>query len=200
MTSTKTVSGTALFIRWFGQKRGAAARAGARERVGPISELVFGTLTQNRSSLEPSLGFAAIAGPPVLWIVYHTYKLLKEPKRGPKRLWRTRLDDSPASRPQTGPQKSWGAARTRCYSVLPSIRKINSKGTAPFSMRGVPAMAANSRESSRLLRFWLKPQTPIAKSARPPRRYQHPPPSIPAAHTIAFVSTATYFGSEYAED
>ena len=29
-----------------------------------ISELVFGTLTQNRSSLEPSLGFAAIAGTP----------------------------------------------------------------------------------------------------------------------------------------
>ena len=30
----------------------------------PISELVFGTLTQNRSSLEPSLGFAASAGTP----------------------------------------------------------------------------------------------------------------------------------------
>src|SRR5262252_570396 len=38
--------------------------ARARERVVPISELVFGTLTQNRSSLEPSLGFAAIAGKP----------------------------------------------------------------------------------------------------------------------------------------
>jgi hypothetical protein len=36
--------------------------ARARERVVPISEVVFGTLTQNRSSLEPSLGFAAIAG------------------------------------------------------------------------------------------------------------------------------------------
>ena len=37
----------------------------ARERrVVPISELVFGALTQNRSSLEPSLGFAAIAGTP----------------------------------------------------------------------------------------------------------------------------------------
>jgi hypothetical protein len=30
----------------------------------PISELVFGTLTQNRSSLEATLGFAAIAGTP----------------------------------------------------------------------------------------------------------------------------------------
>jgi hypothetical protein len=38
--------------------------ARARERVVPISELMFGTLTQNRSSLEPSLGFAAIAGTP----------------------------------------------------------------------------------------------------------------------------------------
>ena len=35
--------------------------ARARERVVPISELVFGTLTQNRSSLEPS---AAISGTP----------------------------------------------------------------------------------------------------------------------------------------
>jgi hypothetical protein len=30
----------------------------------PISELVFETLTRNRSSLEPSLEFAAIAGTP----------------------------------------------------------------------------------------------------------------------------------------
>jgi hypothetical protein len=43
----------------------------------PISELVFGTLTQNRSSLEPSLEFAAIAGPPYIVIVHDTYKLLK---------------------------------------------------------------------------------------------------------------------------
>jgi len=40
-------------------------RARARERQSvPISELVFGALTQNRSSLEPSLGIAAIAGTP----------------------------------------------------------------------------------------------------------------------------------------
>jgi hypothetical protein len=42
--------------------RGVPCRARARERVVPISELVFGALTQNRNSLEPSLGFAAIAG------------------------------------------------------------------------------------------------------------------------------------------
>ena len=39
------------------------ARARAR-RVVPISELLFGTLTQNQSSLEPALGFAAITGTP----------------------------------------------------------------------------------------------------------------------------------------
>jgi class 3 adenylate cyclase len=39
------------------------ARARAR-RVVPISEMLFGPLTQNRSSLEASLGFAAIAGTP----------------------------------------------------------------------------------------------------------------------------------------
>ena len=37
---------------------------GRARRVVPISELVFGTLAQKRSSLEPSLGFAAIAGTP----------------------------------------------------------------------------------------------------------------------------------------
>src|SRR5215467_7838622 len=50
--------------------------ARARERVVPISELVFGTLTQNWSSLEP-LGFAAVAGPPCSVDRVHTYKLLK---------------------------------------------------------------------------------------------------------------------------
>jgi hypothetical protein len=39
-------------------------RAPGRATVVPISELVFRALTQNRSSLEPSLGFAAIAGTP----------------------------------------------------------------------------------------------------------------------------------------
>src|SRR5215472_102024 len=43
------------------------ARARAR-RVVPISELVFGALTENRSSLEPSLGFATIARHAALWI------------------------------------------------------------------------------------------------------------------------------------
>jgi hypothetical protein len=47
------------------------ARARAR-RVVPISELVFGALTQNRSSLEPSLGFAAIARHAALWIMHDT--------------------------------------------------------------------------------------------------------------------------------
>jgi hypothetical protein len=80
--------------------------ARARERVVPISELVFGTLTQNRSSLEPCLGFAAIAGPPCIVDRVPYVQALEEPTRDPKRLWRTRLDDGPAFRRQTGPQKS----------------------------------------------------------------------------------------------
>jgi hypothetical protein len=51
-------------IRAFTSRRMPLLRARGRERVVPISELVFGALTQNRSSLEPSLGFAAITGTP----------------------------------------------------------------------------------------------------------------------------------------
>ena len=79
--------------------------ARARARVVPISALVFGTLTQNRSSLEP-LRFAAVARPPCIVDRVPYVRTLEEPKRDPQRLWRTRLDDGPASRPQTGPQKS----------------------------------------------------------------------------------------------
>ena len=122
--------------------------ARARERVVPISELVFGTLTQNRSSLEPSPVFAAIAGPPCIVDRVPYVQALEEPKRDPKRLWRTRLDDDRASRPQTGPQNLGAHAGTQCYSVPPSIRKSTAKGP-PFSMRGVPAIAAP-------LRFWVK--------------------------------------------
>jgi len=39
-------------------------------------------------------------------------------------------------------------------SRLP-FAKSTAKGP-PFSMRGVPAIAANPREGSRLLRFWVK--------------------------------------------
>jgi DNA-binding transcriptional LysR family regulator len=82
-----------------------AARAGARARVVPISELVFGTLTQNRSSLEPSLGFAAM----------HCGSC---------------------------------TIGTQCYSVPPSIRKINSKGTAVLNAR----RAGNRGKSKRRLK------------------------------------------------
>ena len=45
-----------------GERIGTIPRARARtRRVVPISELVFGVLTQNRSSFEPSIEFAAIA-------------------------------------------------------------------------------------------------------------------------------------------
>jgi len=58
-------------------------RARAR-RVVPISELVFGTLTQNRSSLEPSLGFAAITGPSHVVDRARCVQAPEEPKRDPK--------------------------------------------------------------------------------------------------------------------
>ena len=77
-----------------------AARAGARERVVPISELVFGTLTQNRSSLEPSLEFAAIVDPRRIVDRARYVQAAEEPKRDPKRLWR-----GPVSRPQNQQQR-----------------------------------------------------------------------------------------------
>jgi hypothetical protein len=45
---------------------GPASRAGAREVSCADSEVVFGALTQNWSSLGPFLGFAAIAGAPCI--------------------------------------------------------------------------------------------------------------------------------------
>jgi hypothetical protein len=85
----------------------------------PISELVFGALTQN--SLEPTrgkassfsgwAGFAAIAG--TSRIVNHAryVQAPEEPIRDPKRLWRIRPD-------------------VNVVPVPPRVRKINSKGTA----------------------------------------------------------------------
>jgi hypothetical protein len=48
---------------WHAQAR-FRAHGHARGELWPISELLFGTLTQNRGSLEPSLGFVATAGTP----------------------------------------------------------------------------------------------------------------------------------------
>ena len=77
-----------------------------------ISELVFGALTQNRSSLEPSLGFAAVA--PARHIV-DTYKPLKSRCGTPKVVAH-----------QAGRQ---------CCAGPPPVRKINSKGTAVLNAR-----------------------------------------------------------------
>src|SRR5215469_11155724 len=66
-----------------------ACRTRGRARVVPISELVFGTLTQNRRSLEP-LGFAPVAGPRSIVECVPYVQVLEEPKRDPKRSWRTR--------------------------------------------------------------------------------------------------------------
>ena len=70
----------------------------------------------------------------------------EEPMRDPKTLWRIRPD----------------------VNVV-SVRLPSAESTAkvpPFSMRGVPAIAANPREGSRLRRLCLKSQTPTPKSAQ----------------------------------
>jgi len=113
----------------------------------PISELVFETLTQNRSTLEPSLGFAAIAGPPCLWIAYHTYKLLKSQSGTLKGCGAPGWTMVPPPVRKLDAKNLEAHAGTQCYSVPPSIRKINSKGTAVLNAR---------RGGSRLLRFWVK--------------------------------------------
>jgi hypothetical protein len=94
-----------------------------------------------------SIGFAAIAGPPCLWIVYHTYKLLKSQSGTLKGC------GAPGSTMvlppvcKLDPKNLEAHAGTQCYPVPPSIRKINSKGTAVLNARGA---------GSRLLRFWVK--------------------------------------------
>jgi hypothetical protein len=141
-----------LYLAWRG-----LPHARARERVVPISELVFGTLTQNWSSLEP-LGFAAVAGPPCSVNRVPYVQAVEEPKRDPKRLWRTRLDGGPASRPQTGSPKI--LRRMPELNVIPSrlpFEKSTAKGP-PFSMRGVPAQDYSG--------FGLKFQTSARKSAQ----------------------------------
>ena len=90
-----------------------------------------------------------------MWIVYHTYKLLKS---------------------QSGTRKGCGAPGwttvprpvrkldPKILGRMPELNDIPSrlpfaKSTAkgsPFSMRGVPAIAANPREDPRLLQFWVK--------------------------------------------
>jgi hypothetical protein len=93
----------------------------------PISELVFGALTQNRSSLEPSLARHA-----ALWIMHDTYKPLKSRRGTPK-----------------------GCGASGRTSMLCRSRLLPARKALPFSMRGVPA-AANPRKDPRLLRFWVK--------------------------------------------
>jgi hypothetical protein len=75
----------------------------------PISQSVY----------EPSLEFAAIAGPPRIVDrarYVNTYKPLKSRSGDPKRLWRIRLD-------------------VNVVPVPSPIRKINSKGTAILNAR-----------------------------------------------------------------
>jgi hypothetical protein len=82
----------------------------------PISKLVFGALTQNRSSPGSSLGFAAIAGTPRIVDHARYVQAPEEPMRDPKTLWRIRPD-------------------VNVVPVPPPVRKINSKGTAVLNVQ-----------------------------------------------------------------
>jgi hypothetical protein len=120
----------------------ARFRAHARERrVVPISELVFGALTQNRSSLEPSLGFAAIARHAALWIMH--VQASEELMRDPQRLWRIRPDVN-------------GCAGRR----LPSAK--STAKVPPFSMRGVPGNGGKSKRRLKTPRHNLPRARPRA--------------------------------------
>ena len=111
----------------------------------PISELVFGASTQNRSSLEPYLGFAAIAWHAALWIMHDTYKPLKR-EAGPQKVVAHQAARQccagPASCPQDQQQRH---CRSQCAACR--LRQIQEK-TQDYSG------------------FGLKPQTPTSKSAQ----------------------------------
>jgi len=93
---------------------------------------------------------------PALWILYHTYKLLKSQSGTLKGCGAPGWTMVPPPVRKLDP-KNLEAHAIQCFSVPPFIRKINSKGP-PFSMRGVPAQGYSG--------FGLKFQTPVRKSAQ----------------------------------
>jgi hypothetical protein len=120
----------------------------------PNSELVFGTLTQNRSSLEPSLEFAAIAA---------ARRALRT--AGPEKVVAHQAGRQrcvgPASRPQLDP-KTLG----RMLCGLASYPQ-NQATVPPFSMRGVPRQSRQIQEKAQdYSSFGLKSQTPTPNSAQ----------------------------------
>jgi hypothetical protein len=110
-----------------------------QRQVVPISELVFGTLTQNWSSLEPSRGFAAIARHAALWIMHDTHKPLKS-RRGTPKLWRIR--------PHVNVEVSVDRAR-RSISNWPGLV---SEFASRFKTRQERALSGSGHERANALR------------------------------------------------
>jgi hypothetical protein len=57
-------------------------------------------------------------------------------------------------RADAGPQTLWRIKTD--VNVVPVPHPVRKSKVPPFSMYGGPAIAANSRDGSRLLRFWVK--------------------------------------------
>jgi hypothetical protein len=57
--------------------------------------------------------------------------------------------------PKRDPKKVVAHQAGRQCCAVPPPSAESTATVPPFSMRGVPAIAANSREGSRLLRFWV---------------------------------------------
>jgi hypothetical protein len=77
---------------------------------------------------------------------------LEEPKRDPKRLWRTKLGDGPASRRKLGPKN---------FGRLPELNVIPTRSI----MRGGPAIDIQEK-AQYYSGSGLKCQTPARKSAQ----------------------------------
>jgi hypothetical protein len=90
---------------------------------------------------------SAVAGPPRIVDRVPYVQALEEPKRTLKGCGAPDWTMVPPPVRKLDPKNLEAHAGTQCYSVPPSIRKINSKGTAVLNAR---------RGGSRLLRFWVK--------------------------------------------
>ena len=88
---------------------------------------------------------------PALWIVYHTYELLKSQSGTLKGCGAPGWTMVPPPVRKLDPKNLEAHAGTQCYSVAPSIRKINSKAAAVLNVR----RAGNRGKSNR--RFKITP-------------------------------------------
>jgi hypothetical protein len=113
----------------------------------PISELVFGTLTQNRSSLEPARRALRTAVPLLVILRMEAGRNNIEFRHAPQDFW------GPVCRRKAGPSSS--LVRHNLLGSRVGSSRACTYGTRS-TMQGGPAIAANPRQGSRLLRFCVK--------------------------------------------